>query len=77
MRFTALPPPPPTPITLILASLRGSSLKLMRMLESFVIFPPDFEFSSFVPYTSGQKIMVSKTDLDFLTTNHCSLMPDH
>src|SRR5262249_3604915 len=31
MRFTALPPPPPTPITLIFALLRGSSLKLMRI----------------------------------------------
>ena len=38
MRLTALPPPPPIPITLILASLRASSLKLMRMLESLVIF---------------------------------------
>ena len=37
MRFTALPPPPPTPITLILASLRGSSLKLMRIFDSFFI----------------------------------------
>jgi len=51
-------------------------LKLMRMLESFVIFPPDFEFSSIVPYTSGQRLVVSKTKLDSLTTNHCSLMPD-
>ena len=37
MRFTALPPPPPTPMTLILASLRASSLKLMRIPESFFI----------------------------------------
>ena len=38
MRFTALPPPPPTPMTLILASLRASSLKLMRMSVSFFIY---------------------------------------
>ena len=37
IRFTALPPPPPTPMTLILASLRGSSLKLIRIFESFFI----------------------------------------
>ena len=56
MRLTALPPPPPTPITLILASLSGSSLKLMRMLESFVIyFPLKSSFvSSELPVASTQ-----------------------
>src|SRR3954447_3205248 len=39
MRLTALPPPPPTPMTLILASLRFSSLKEMRMsVSSFFIY---------------------------------------
>jgi hypothetical protein len=41
MRFTALQPPPPTPMTLILAG-ESSSLKLMRIALSFAImlFPP-------------------------------------
>src|SRR5215472_8769982 len=43
MRLTALPPPPPTPMTLILASLRASSLKLMRM-ESVLMFLTCAEF---------------------------------
>ena len=38
MRLTALFPPPPTPMTLILASLRVSSLKLMRMSFSFFMY---------------------------------------
>ena len=38
MRLTALLPPPPTPMTLILASLRVSSLKLMRMSFSFFMY---------------------------------------
>src|SRR5713226_5768216 len=44
MRFTALLPPPPTPITLILASLRVSSLKLMRMPFSFFMSAAIIEF---------------------------------
>ncbi len=40
MRLTALLPPPPTPITLMRASLRASSLKLMRSpLSSFMVSP--------------------------------------
>src|ERR1700756_4423075 len=45
IRFTALLPPPPTPITLILASLRASSLKLMRMPLSFFMSAAIGEFS--------------------------------
>src|SRR3954451_16509808 len=48
MRLTALPPPPPTPITLILASLRASSLKLMRIPFSLFIFTAVTEF--FLPW---------------------------
>src|SRR5712691_1456379 len=44
MRFTALLPPPPTPMTLILASLRVSSLKLMRMPFSFFMSAAIVEF---------------------------------
>src|SRR5579862_1151643 len=41
MRLTALQPPPPTPMTLILAG-ESSSLKLMRIALSFavILFPP-------------------------------------
>src|SRR5581483_743015 len=45
MRFTALPPPPPTPMTLILASLRASSLKLLRIPVSLFISTAITEFS--------------------------------
>src|SRR5207237_1027053 len=38
MRFTALPPPPPTPMTLILALLRCSSLNWMRTSLSLIVF---------------------------------------
>src|SRR3989442_3836289 len=44
MRFTAFPPPPPTPMTLILASLRASSLKLMRISLSFFMSTAFSEF---------------------------------
>jgi len=37
MRLTALQPPPPTPMTLMRASLRASSWKLMRMFPWFSI----------------------------------------
>src|SRR5581483_8868007 len=50
IRFTALLPPPPTPMTLILASLRASSLKLMRIsFSSFSFFmcAAVFELTSF------------------------------
>ena len=47
MRLTALLPPPPTPITLMRASLRNSSLKLMRRPLSL-----SFSLSFFIVSTS-------------------------
>src|ERR1700746_1235419 len=40
MRLTALHPPPPTPITLIFAPVRFSSLNEIRIPVSFAIFVP-------------------------------------
>src|SRR5712664_2441701 len=49
MRFTALQPPPPTPMTLIFAGCR-SSLKLMRIPASLVvIFPQSSSVSLAAP----------------------------
>src|SRR5258706_15664983 len=48
MRLTALPPPPPTPMTLIFAGCR-SSLKLMRIPASLVVI----SLSTFSSFASG------------------------
>src|SRR5713101_5378230 len=50
MRFTALQPPPPTPMTLIFAGCR-SSLKLMRIPASLVVI----SLSTFSSFASGSR----------------------
>src|SRR5258708_26032957 len=52
MRFTALQPPPPTPMTLIFAGCR-SSLKLMRIPASLVVISLS-TFSSFACGSRGR-----------------------
>src|SRR5216684_2888455 len=50
MRFTALHPPPPTPMTLIFAGC-SSSLKLMRIPASLVVI----SFSTFSSFAGGSR----------------------
>src|SRR5487761_221165 len=58
MRFTALQPPPPTPMTLIFAPFCGSSLNETRSPASFGIIPPPLKIP---PLKSSCSIPRKKT----------------